>query len=372
MKKPVCSLLFLYAPLYAWGFTAPTWVRSPRGLLMGDAYTAAVNDEFSLFYNPASLGRHQRDFTIHMINPSVSVNNVLADAERFEDIPDTPTGFADVAMNYPIHAGVGLAPGFKLFNFGMTYIIQDQVDLLMRNKISPQLDLDYRSDRGVVMGFALPLTGRRLSEVGGSQTSLGVGVKYLKRKGLLDSLSLTGGDVLEAIENSGDTDALLDSLGVVEGRGWGFDLGLEHVIRKGAEQWVFGLSGLDMTDTDFSYETNPQKKQVAANRNQVNFGVSWMLRTAMFKSTFSLDVRNLTDYMDTAQRFRVGLEVGNPIISILAGWNAGYLSYGVAIDLQMIKIIAGLYGVEAGGSYRSIQNKRAVIYFSLFDFSFDS
>lgn len=33
--------------------------RSPRALLMGDAYTAIADDEFTLFYNPAALGRNK-------------------------------------------------------------------------------------------------------------------------------------------------------------------------------------------------------------------------------------------------------------------------------------------------------------------------
>ena len=31
--------------------------RSPKGMLMGDAFTAIADDEYTLFYNPAALGR---------------------------------------------------------------------------------------------------------------------------------------------------------------------------------------------------------------------------------------------------------------------------------------------------------------------------
>jgi hypothetical protein len=97
-----------------------------------------------------------------------------------------------------------------------------------------------------------------------------------------------------------------------------------------------------------------------------------MFSTSMFKGTFSLDVRELNREPDFLQRFRAGVELGATFLSVLGGWNAGYYSYGVALDLGIIKVTAGLYGVEAGGGYRRVESERFVIYLSLFDFSFDA
>jgi hypothetical protein len=360
--------------LPALAFEAPIGIRSPRGLLMGDAWTAVNTDEYTLFYNPASMGRHSRDFTFYPFNPTVTGTNVLTDMDKFDNFPDTPSGVADVIMDYPVHIGTNITPGFKLFNFGFSLIASEQADILLRNRIHPTLDVDYRSDRGFVMGVGIPIGPGRISgkSTSGQQTTVGIGAKYIKRKGLFDGYSLTGTDLLDYINSEEDMDAIIRKLGLVEGSAWGFDAGLEHVIRSGSNQIIFGLAALDITTTDFDVPSNGENKTVAPNKDQVNLGAAWMHRSELFKGTFSLDIRGLTQEMETMERVRLGLELGTAGVSALAGFNAGYLSYGVAIDVGMLKATAGFYGVEVGGAYRRTESERFVIYLSLFDFSFDA
>ena len=80
----------------AWAFDNPYYMRSPKALLMGDAFTAVNDDDFTLFYNPASLGRHKRDLTLHPFNPVFSGSNVISDMERFKDFPDEPVGASKI------------------------------------------------------------------------------------------------------------------------------------------------------------------------------------------------------------------------------------------------------------------------------------
>ena len=58
-----CSLFALPDPPYI--------MRSPKGLLMGDAYTSYATDEYTLFYNPALMARHS-GFSFNPINLSFS------------------------------------------------------------------------------------------------------------------------------------------------------------------------------------------------------------------------------------------------------------------------------------------------------------
>jgi len=223
-------ILFITTSAHA--YIAPAGIRSPKGLLMGDAWTAVANDDFTLFYNPAALGRHQRDFTFYPFNPAIGGTNVLGDTDRFNDLPDTPEGISDVMMNYPVHIATNIVPGFKLFNFGFSFIASEQADLLLRNKIAPTLDVDYRSDRGFVTGLAIPLGSGRVSgkSVSGQQTTLGFGAKYIKRRGIYNSFALTGTDILDAINDSAEIDDILNRLGMVQGSSWGFDGAFEHVV----------------------------------------------------------------------------------------------------------------------------------------------
>ena len=119
MSKAVLVLFILFSAS-AFGFDYPYTMRSPKALLMGDAYTAVNDDEYTLFYNPASLARHKSDLTLYPFSAQLSGTNVLSDMSRFSDFPSTPVGAADVLMDYPVHASAGIAPGFKLFNFGIS------------------------------------------------------------------------------------------------------------------------------------------------------------------------------------------------------------------------------------------------------------
>lgn len=375
MNKMWLSFTLFLFTIEAFAYEASHGIRSPRGLLMGDAYTAMGTDEYTLFYNPASLGRHSHDFTLYPFNPQATGTNVLDDVKKYEDIPDTPNGVANLLMNEPLHAGVSIVPGFKFFNFGFSFIASESVDILVRNKIRPVMDVDYRSDRGFVIGGAIPLGSSRISgkkSKSGQMTSVGVGVKYIKRRGLLDTLAVTGTDVLDNIGSDSKAEEVIKALGVTEGSGWGFDAGIEHVIRNGPHQFSIGLAALDITTTDFQVKANEDGKRVAPNNDKVNFGAAWLMRSALFKGSFSMDVRALNEDQEFLERFRLGTELGTPIISVLAGWNAGYLSYGLSLDLGAIKVTGGFYGVEAGQRYNQIESKRFVLYVSLFDFSFDA
>ncbi len=364
-------LVFIHKGVSA--FDNPYYMRSPTAMLMGDAFTAVNDDEFTLFYNPASLGRHKNDFTIHPFNPQVNGTNVLNDLERFEDFPNEPVGASEVLMDYPAHAAVGIAPGFKLFNVGVSFLANDSYDVLLRNNSHPMLDLDLRADRGVLVGVGIPLGTSRLSRKSqsGSQTSLGLGVKYIERTGVRDTLALAGPTVLESLDQD-ELEKILKTLGKVKGIGYGFDAGIEHVTRRGPSQFVIGLSALDITGTDFKEAENENDLEVADNRDQINLGLAAGQDFKLFHYIVSADVRALNEQMDFGKRLRFGAQVGIPGLKLMGGLNSGYYSYGAVVDLALLKITAGFYDVELGSKYKQTKSKRFVLYLSLFDFSFDA
>ncbi|WP_408097396.1 hypothetical protein ACJVC5_00375 [Peredibacter sp. HCB2-198] len=357
----------------AFAFDTPYTMRSPRGLLMGDAFTAVNDDEFTLFYNPAALARHKRDFTLNPVNPQFHGTNILNDMDRFKDFPDEPVGASKVLMDYPAHASAGIAPGFKLFNVGVTFLANESYDVLLRNRSHPMLDLDLRSDRGVMMGIGIPIGLGRLSRKNsqGSQTSLGVSAKYLERTGVRDTLALAGPVVLDSLGQD-ELEKVLKTLGRVKGVGFGFDAGLEHVVRRGNSQFVASLVALDITGTNFKEQSHPDNLQVADIRDQFNIGLAAGQDFKLFHYILSADVRALNEEMDFGKRLRFGAEVGVPGLSVMAGMNSGYYSYGASLDLAFMKVTAGFYDMELGSKYKQIKSRRFVLYLSLFDFSFDA
>lgn len=371
MKKLLLLLFFLSTA--AGAFEYPYLLRSPKGLLMGDAFTAVNDDEYTLFYNPASLARHKNDLTLYPFSGHISGTNVLSDLDRFEDFPDEPVGAADVLMDYPAHASAGVAPGFKLFNFGISFIANENFDVLLRNRAHPMLDLDLHSDRGLAMGVGIPIGPNRISRKSqmGSQTSFGVSAKYIERTGIRDTVALAGPTMADSLGQE-ELNDLLKSLGQVRGIGWGFDAGLEHVVRNGNSQFVLGLTAMDITGTEFEVEETPDDLKVANIRDQVNFGIAAGQNYSLFHYILSADVRALNDEMDFGQRLRFGAQVGVPGITLMGGLNSGYYSYGAMLDLAFMKLTAGFYDIELGSTYKQIKSRRFIIYLSLFDFSFDA
>lgn len=365
--------LFLFLSLNALAFDTPYTMRSPRGLLMGDAFTAVNDDEFTLFYNPAALARHKRDFSLSPINPQFQGSNVLNDMERFENFPDEPVAAADVLMDYPAHASAGIAPGFKLFNVGVSFLANESFDVLLRNRAHPMLDLDMKSDRGVMVGIGIPLGPSRLGRKNGqgSQTSLGISAKYLERTGVRDTLALAGPTVVDSLGKD-ELQDVLKTLGRVKGIGYGFDAGIEHVARHGNSQFVASLAALDITGTDFKEQAHPDNLQVSDIRDQVNLGLAAGQDFKLFHYILSADIRGLNEQMDFGKRLRFGVEFGVPGLSVMGGLNSGYYSYGATLDLVFMKLTAGFYDMELGSKYKQIKSRRFLLYLSLFDFSFDA
>lgn len=357
----------------AYAFDYPYTVRSPKGLLMGDAFTAVNDDGFTLFYNPATLARHKRDFTLYPFNPQINGSNLLNDMDRFDDFPDEPVGASKVLMDYPAHASASIAPGFKLFNVGVTFLASESFDVLMRNPSHPMLDLDLRSDKGIMVGVGIPLGTSRLNRksLSGSQTSLGIAAKYIERTGVRDTLALAGPVVLESLGRD-EIEKIVKSLGRVKGIGYGFDAGIEHVVRRGNSQFVLGLSALDITGTKFKEEKTNDNLQVSDIRDQINLGMAAGQDFGVFHYILSADVRSLNEEMDFTKRLRLGAEIGVPGLTLLGGMNSGYYSYGASVDLAFMKLTAGFYDLEIGSRYKQVKSRRFVLYLSLFDFSFDA
>ena len=135
---------------------------------------------------------------------------------------------------------------------------------------------------------------------------------------------------------------------------------------------VLGLAALDIGDTTFKVDKNPEKRKVADIRSQFNLGMSFGQDYKVFHYILSADVRALNEEQDFMRRVRLGAEIGFPMLSLMAGVNSGYYSYGASLKLGFMKITAGFYDLEIGSSYKETKSRQALLYLSLFDFSFDA
>lgn len=348
-------------------------MRSPRALLMGDAFTSIADDDYTLFYNPAALA-HSKAVEVRLLNPNIGVTNLLEDTDRFKDFPEEAVEINKRIQGIPLHTQLGIAPGIKVGGFlGFNFLANNSTSLMLKNQIHPELDIDYRYDRGFVMGaaytFGQPPALRR-SASRGHYTSIGVGFKYLNREGIKNSYDLFGSKLLSDIASGvEDIDDIKEKLGYSKGRAYGYDFGLLHSQNFGSTQFNFGFSILDIADTRFKKEEGIAP--IPDQDMMVNMGVSWIEDLGLLKTTLAFDLHPVNQPIPFARKAHIGAKISIPLIDVMAGWSAGYVNYGVGINLWPIKVTAGFYNVEIGSEFKQEQAKRAVIYFSLFEGSFN-
>ncbi len=380
MKMKICWLLLILISLELKSQEIGYIGRSPRALLMGDAYTAVADDEYTLFYNPAAMGRNN-GVDLTPLNPSFGGTNALGDLDRFKNFPSSdPAAIADRILNYPLTIQAAAFPGLKLASFGFNLFANSKTNFILRNAIHPTLDVDYRYDRGFITGFALDIgSGAKSSRIHksskveispGQRASIGFAVKHINREGISNQFDLFGTKLLSTI-NSGSTSmsAIKSALGFSKGAAWGFDMGAEYALSSGPSLLTAGISILDVGGTRFTKTEGTA--EVPTQDMTVNTGVAFKQDFGIFDYTLSADMRPITSNMAIGRQFHFGSEVSLPFITINAGWSEGYVSYGGSVKLWPFKLTAGLYGVELGSVYREQQAKRFILYLSLFDFSFD-
>ena len=150
--------------------------------------------------------------------------------------------------------------------------------------------------------------------------------------------------------------------------GLGFDLGIEHNYVAGNREINVGFSILDLGDTPFKKKGG---NDISSQKMLMSLGSSFTEKYAFFDYTFSLDIHPIRQDIDIGSKVHVGARFGLPFMDLFAGWNGGYFSYGVGLNLFIFKLVAGFYSVELGHSYKAKEGERATVSLNLLNLSFD-
>lgn len=357
--------------------------RSPQALMMGDAFTAVADDAYTLFYNPAAMGRHS-GVSFYVINPSFKLTNPIdvklslsgidtsMNTERFENFPSDPALITERILGYPLYLSAGATPTIKMQNFAMTFFGLSKMSFSLENAIHPTLELDYKTDTGFIMGYGIPLVGRKGKgkTTSGNTTSLGVAVKRIKRTGLENSFDLFGTRLLEIINNTSNAQDIRRQLGYAKGSGWGFDTGLDSTTTWGNSKLSFATSLLDIGGTRFKKEEGDA--EVPVQDMSLNFGTALTQDWGLVGYTLAMDYHNAIDYNSAfASKLHLGVKLDLPVIDVFLGWNGGYTSMGIGVDVMFMRLMVGLYGVELSPKFAERQDKRAVISLELLNIHVD-
>ncbi|EQC48141.1 hypothetical protein M899_2653 [Bacteriovorax sp. BSW11_IV] len=378
MMKNSLLLLFIFSSLSTFAGEITYLARSPRALLMGDAYTALANDdEYTLFYNPAALGLNQ-SVSITPLNPNIGLTNALDELDRFENFPSSDTAaIADRLLGFPVYLHLDGIPTIKMPFFAISLFASSTTSLVLRNAVHPALNVKYSLDKGFATGFAFSFGKGAKRKKGskivstGHRTSVGLGVKFIKREGLDSEFDLFSTDILNTVSNGVENVSdLREALGYAKGKGWGFDLGIDHAISTGMTEYHLAASILDVADTKFR-KIGVSDESVPRQDMAINLGASAKQNFKLIEWSLALDFHSINQPVDYRRMIGVGGSFRIFNVEFLAGFNQGYPSYGVSLNLWPIKLTAGFYGVELGEKYREEKGSRAILQLSLLDIELD-
>ena len=337
----------------------PAFIReSIRARGMGNAFTAAANDEMLLFYNPAALRSvYYNMYEVVGFNTTTNENTI--------NLGKSSSGFSTI----------GSLAGKKIYNeanlgllshvnsrFGWSFFSNGLVDIQVRNPIIPYLETKAYVQTGLAGGMAWSFLDYQLD--------LGLGVKLVQRSGIDTKLHIFDEGIIEFTEDQKTTKlqkkfvskaAFAPDAGVI----YHFDS--YHNMEPKVAFSLQNIGGLDFEGAGKVPMT-------------MNIGVSTESEFNGFDMILAADYRDLADSQGmvskgnimTERNIKIGVEFGwqklfngHHLISLRAGRNGPYNSVGWSMNLFGFKVDFAKYSEEIGGYAGELEDKRTSLQVSL-------
>lgn len=323
----------------------PTLYRGIRPLGMGGAFITLSDDENAMFYNPAGLNDVEGFGGFELLNPLVEISKDSIDLYKdLQDIDSDDTAQVTDLLNRFIgqhqHLRTSLFPNLIFHNFGIGALGQATLDAEIRNRANPIVITDAKVDVGLLASVAYGLFDKKLQ--------IGATGKFIQRRGILKTF--TAVDI--ASENFDPLEDVDESK-----NDFAFDLGAKINIDIPVIKPSFGVVLQNITDLDFD--------QLGKLPQQLNIGLSINPDFWIIKSTLALEIDDITKELDTDddiyKRVHIGAEVRFPtILAVRAGFNQGYWTAGVTLDVWILKIAYATYAEEVGAVAGQRDDRRHV------------
>lgn len=309
--------------------------QGARAQAMGGAFVAVADDEQAIFMNPAGLAGIQKHRLSYIAGSLEVAQDVVGSLTSLSSFGGGSGDSINALMGKDIYGRAQVAPSFVMPGFGVSILVDGQTAVLARNKALPNIVIGYQTTNGVQVGYGLSLgrKGRRGSASGGD-FRIGVAGKILWRRGGYRTVGLT--EMLNLSEDA------LQSLAGEYGRGIGFDAGMQYLIPINSR--LTASAGVAMTEIGgitFTSAADPQPSNLSA-------GMAFKYTLPRAQLTLAYDYRNILALTDWRKRSHLGFEAQLPVLSLYAGLNQGYLTYGFSFDAWLMKVTAVSYGEEIG------------------------
>lgn len=304
-----------------------------RWLGRANTGVALISDGTALFYNPAGLAK-DGIYNVSLVNPAVGANrNIYDSALTFMgSSPQTINEYFEPLMGKPLAAEATVFPYIRVPNFAAGYFLANSQVYHFQNPVNPTLEIDYRYDRGVILGGGYSYLDKLF---------MGASIRYHNRSMILDSFS--GATITELSLQS-----LLDR--IKQGIGWGLNLGLQyrHEITKD-QNLHLGVAFEDVGYTTFRSQTLGVGEPLT-QATRASVGLAYTGTVPGFSYAFLIDANNLMDYDQSySKKIQFGAELAMPVMTVRGGMYQGYWTAGLSTSLlPFLTLDIATYAEELG------------------------
>jgi hypothetical protein len=344
-----CSLLF-YSHL-VWSGERYQLYSGARGLAMGGASIAVVDDETALLINPAALGKLRNSYgTIFDPEIESSDNNsaIYANSPYSSqyDLDSIKTSL-DASRERYYHSKMQIFPSFVLKNFGIgaygKYLLGAQT-----NAAGTEVAANYFNDMAAIMGFSIRIWDGRIK--------FGFNAKVLNR-----------------VQASGTYDPATDlkySTIAKGGSANSIDAGL---ILTAPWEWLPTLSAVvhdvgntKFTGTDYVLHLTNRPDEI---KQDADVAIAlFPIHSSSSRSEFTVQsdgVLTSSTEPDKQKLLHIGYELNiNDIGFFRLGMNGRYYTGGIEMASERFQFMWTYYGEEVGTVDAPVQDRRNVFKFA--------
>lgn len=296
---------------------------------MGGVYIPFPDAHDAVIVNPSALkwvsGIHldAAEIGLGVNNDAISLYDELQNISQPQDY--------EILFGRPIWLGVSGKASLALPYFGAAGYLSAFASTTLDNPAYPDLNVTYIKDQVMTAGFALPIA---------PLTSLGVSLKQINRLGGNEDISLG------ILANGADLDGILDQF-QDQGVGYGLDLALMTRIEAPFFQPTLTMVWHDVGFTNFSRTAGSAAPDV--QRDNLIFGAGGLLDLPGLDLRAGIEYRHITlGGEPLGKKVHVGAELSLPLIDLRIGANQGYTTYGVGIDLFLMRLDVAMTTEELG------------------------
>lgn len=356
--KRISTIFWIFSGLLLSAHT--TWARElhpfyegVRGLGMGGAQIATVNDETALLINPAALGK-LRDFYGTVFDPELDLSNNLNSMNQTSSItqPFSISSIKDTVAASPetyYHAKFQLFPSMVAKNFGIGIYTNYLLDTEM-NAAGTSMDTYYRNDLALALGYNFRFFDGRVK--------LGFNAKLINR--------------IEVDNQTLDPSGPLDLKSIAsEGTGLSTDVGLMLTAPWSLLPTISAVMH-DVGNTTFD-KADGVRLSANSRPNMVPQDVDvamaiFPIHSNRVRSSWTVEYRGLltsSQVDDKSKLIHGGVEFNfSDIFFVRAGYNQRYYTAGLELASEKLQFQLATYGEEIGNGTVTREDRRTVFKFS--------